>query len=221
MSRDLSERRACCHVLVVEDEVRVRTMLGQALAAMQHRATFAGSAEAARKALRDKADTDDAFDVMILDLNLPGQGGIDFLEQIRHDHADIQVIVLTGFGDLDAAKRAIRLDVADFLTKPCALGDLETALARATKRRREGRVEQAAKARPADVFDEPAARPAFAVPLPTPPGEASSIEDVERQHILAAVARHGGNRSAAAAELGISVRKLYYRLGEYQKKGLI
>ena len=60
--------------------------------------------------------------------------------------------------------------------------------------------------------------PAFA---PRDGSEALSMEDVERKTILTALEKHGGNRAATAAELGISLRKLYYRLGEYQKKGLI
>jgi transcriptional regulator with PAS, ATPase and Fis domain len=45
------------------------------------------------------------------------------------------------------------------------------------------------------------------------------LEEVERQHILAALARNRGNRTAAAAELGISRRTLYYKIEEYQKQG--
>ncbi|HEX8912151.1 MAG TPA: helix-turn-helix domain-containing protein, partial [Humisphaera sp.] len=47
------------------------------------------------------------------------------------------------------------------------------------------------------------------------------MDEVERRHILAVLKKHDGNRAAAAADLGISVRKLYYRLGEYQRKGLM
>ena len=44
------------------------------------------------------------------------------------------ICVMTGYGDLEAAQQAIRLGVADFLTKPCSLGDLEHALDRAWRR---------------------------------------------------------------------------------------
>src|SRR3954467_11248773 len=92
--------------LVVEDEVRVRNMLGQALKTMGFSATFAPSAEAANRALAERP-----FDILMLDLNLPGMGGIEFLEKMRKRRKDVQVIILTGFGDLDAAKKAIHLDV--------------------------------------------------------------------------------------------------------------
>jgi transcriptional regulator with PAS, ATPase and Fis domain len=54
-----------------------------------------------------------------------------------------------------------------------------------------------------------------------PDGEPLSMEEVEQRHILAVLKKLNGNRTAAAAELDISVRKLYYRLGEYQKKGIV
>jgi transcriptional regulator with PAS, ATPase and Fis domain len=44
---------------------------------------------------------------------------------------------------------------------------------------------------------------------------------MEQRHILAVLEKNNGNRTATAAELGISLRKLYYRLGQYQKQGLI
>ena len=51
--------------------------------------------------------------------------------------------------------------------------------------------------------------------------DAVHVEELERKHILASLHRHGGNRAATAAEVGISLRKLYYRLGEYQRMGLL
>ena len=204
-------------VLVIEDEVRLRTMLSQAITQMGYTPTLVSTAEAGARAFSQKA-----FDILILDLNLPGMGGMEFLEHLRKLKHDTQVIIMTGFGDLDAARKAIHLDVADFLTKPCALGSLEIALERARKRRR-GQIigETAANPEVAREFDEPPTRQPVAAPSDSNgTGAAQSMEDIERQHILSVLQKHGGNRAATATELGISLRKLYYRLGEYQKKGL-
>jgi DNA-binding NtrC family response regulator len=203
-------------VLVVEDDVRVRRMLADALKQMGFAASFAPTAEAAARILAAQA-----FDILILDLNLPGMGGIEFLESVRRQQNDIQVIILTGFGDLEAARKAIHFDVVEFLTKPCALGSLEVALSRARKRRKGQIVSEAAAAvEPVLQFDTPpTARPAPAEADETDPSAEGSMEEVERRHILTVLAKHNGNRAATAAELGISVRKLYYRLGEYQRKG--
>src|SRR4051794_1625443 len=93
-------------VLVVEDELRIRNMLSQALAQMNFHPTLVASAEAATRALAQRA-----YDILILDLNLPGMGGMEFLQSVRKQHRDIQVIILTGFGDLESAQKAIHLDV--------------------------------------------------------------------------------------------------------------
>jgi DNA-binding NtrC family response regulator len=216
-------------VLVVEDEQRVRDMLSKALKEMGFRATLTSSAEAGAKAMAQRR-----FDILILDLNLPGRGGIAFLESVRQQGKDVQAIILTGFGDLDAARAAIHLDVVEFLTKPCALGSLEVALDRARKRGR-GQVvadraaveERAATVDRAMSFEVSAAsqpaQPVGAAADATddPAAGGGSLEDLEQRHILGVLQKHRGNRTAAAAELGISIRKLYYRLGEYQRRGLI
>ena len=192
-------------VLLVEDEARLREMLLRALSEMGFSPTPAGTAEAAQRVLEREP-----HGIIILDLNLPLMSGIEFLTALRQRQADVQVIVLTGFGDLDAARKAIHLDVVDFLSKPCALGDLEIALDRARSRLRK--------------FSEPELPEPEEPKLEFTPRETSpavSLEDVERQTILAALEKNHGNRNATAAELGISLRKLYYRLAQYQKQGLL
>jgi DNA-binding NtrC family response regulator len=195
--------------LVVEDQLRIRNMLQSALGQMGFRATLAASAEEAARLMKQRE-----FDILILDLNLPGMGGLEFLKTVRRQNQQIQAIVLTGFGDLDAARSAIHLDVVEFLTKPCTLGSLEVALDRARKRRKTLMLSEMPITQ-----DEPEERaPAAKAEAAEVSGEA--MEDVERRHILQALEKHRGNRAAAASELGISLRKLYYRLKEYERKGL-
>ena len=197
-------------VLIVEDEVRLREMLTRAIREMGFSPTGVGSAEAALRSLDQQP-----CDIVILDLNLPGMHGMDLLEQLRHREPDVQVIILTGFGDLDAAKRAIHLDVVEFLTKPCALGSLEQAIDRARRRR--------FKMMQPDLPAPEEEPPQFSPPPASDadPSSNVSLEEMEQRHILAVLEKNRGNRSATAAELGISLRKLYYRLGQYQKQGLM
>ena len=198
-------------VLLVEDETRLREMLTRAIHEMGFAPTAVGQAEAALRLMEARP-----FDILIVDLNLPGMGGLEFLEQVHARWPTAQAIVLTGFGDLGAAKHAIRLDVVDFLTKPAPLGELEIALDRARNRRLQAvGVEPSRPAEPPRLTarDEPAS-PSSNEPTP-------SLEEMEQRHILAVLEKNHGNRTATAAELGISLRKLYYRLGQYQKQGLI
>ena len=206
-------------VLIVEDETRLREMLTRAVQEMGFSPTAAPNAEAALRLLDGRA-----FDILLVDLNLPGMGGLQFLEQARARWPATQAIILTGFGDPEAAKQAIRLDVADFLTKPAPLGELEVALDRARNRRLQAGSGQPARPHlpahvpePEEDDDEDEAPPGKSeAGGPTP-----SLEEMEQRHILAVLEKNGGNRTATAAELGISLRKLYYRLGQYQKQGLI
>ncbi|MGA2498682.1 MAG: response regulator, partial [Tepidisphaeraceae bacterium] len=195
-------------------------MLTTVVHEMLFRCTSVGSAEAALRHLEQKP-----ADIIMLDLNLPGMNGMELFNIIRKRWPEIRVIVLTGFGDLAAAKQAIHLDVVDFLTKPAALKDIELALTRAREKRLENwqpALAPEALAEEGDK-DEPAGTGPVPVVIPQPAGTgaARSLDDIERDSIIAALHRHNGNRTEAAEELGISVRKLYYRLVEYQKQGFI
>jgi DNA-binding NtrC family response regulator len=200
-------------VLLVEDEMRLREMLTRAIQEMGFTPTAVGQAESALRQLDARP-----FDIVVLDLNLPGMNGLEFLEQARARWPHTQAIILTGFGDLEAAKHAIRLDVVDFLTKPCSLGELEVALDRARNRRLQStgtlpvRYADASHEEPPDEEELEDQAPGE----PTP-----SLEELEQRHILSVLEKNNGNRTATAAELGISLRKLYYRLGQYQKQGLL
>lgn len=187
-------------VMIVEDEPRMRDLLLRVVPQMGFSATSARSAEEALRLVEESG-----VDILVVDLNLPGMGGLDLLENLRRDRPNMQAIVLTGYGDLPAAQRAMRLDAVDFLTKPCPLGDLEKSLDRARRRAEAGTVREL----PALPEEEPAAA--------RPSRPKRKLEEVEREHILSVLKKHDGNRSAAAAELGISLRTLYYRLSEYQK----
>ncbi|MBX2850923.1 MAG: response regulator [Phycisphaeraceae bacterium] len=206
-------------VLVVDDEQRLREVLVRGIAQMGYDCTGSPTAEDGLRQMREQARG-----VAIVDLNLPGMDGMQLFEKLRKGWPAIQVIVLTGFGDLDAAKNAIRLDVVDFLTKPTHLGELEEALSRAWRRIDDAAGLDAVKLpEPTaedlqDDDDEESIGLESSEPAVSPqPGE--SLEDLERRHILDTLARHDGNRRDTADALGISLRTLYYRLSQYQKDG--
>src|SRR5205085_3658402 len=129
-----------------------------------------------------RANEASPHDVAVLDLNLPGIDGIECLKRLRERTPSLQAIVLTGFASVEAAKQAVHLDVVEFLTKPTHLGELEQALDRALRRMGPTLPDSAAS-------DEPGEGVA-----PAPPG--TTLEEMERQHILAALRRNNGNRTA-------------------------
>lgn len=214
-------------LLVVDDEPRMRDLLTGLAPGMGMTARAARSAEEAIRRMEESPAA-----VVLMDLGLPGMNGLDALAVIRRRWPNTAAVILTAYASLDAARRAIHLDVVEFLTKPCPLGELEAAIDRA--RKRAARIDAAAEPDPRSPADEstprpgPASEPASGQPIDAAPfpvavhgSEPVSLDDLERQHILAALHRHRGNRQAAAAELGISVRTLYYRLAEYQRRGLM
>ncbi|MEM9413849.1 MAG: response regulator [Planctomycetota bacterium] len=213
-------------VLVVDDEQRLREVLVRGIVQMGFVCDGAGSGEEALKMLREKPRG-----VAIIDLNLPGIQGMELFEQVRRGWPATQVIVLTGFGDLDTAQQAIRLDVVDFLTKPTHLGELEQALSRAWQRIDTATPPEETVTLPPEVRPRADGGEPSAPPSPTPaaaPGieedqlpANASLEELERHHILQTLARHDGNRRETAEALGISLRTLYYRLNRYQEEGLL
>ena len=192
--RQITEAR----VVLVEDEARLRDLLLRALTGWGFVAVAARSGE---EALRFHEA--EPFDIAILDLNLPGIDGLETLRRLREKSPHLQGIILTGFASIESAKQAVHLDVVEFLTKPCHLGELEQALDRALRRM---------APTPPAVLDTPD------LPMPAP---GVTLEEVERQHIIAALRRNNGNRTATAQELGISRRTLYYKLEDYQKHGFV
>lgn len=75
------------------------------------------------------------FDLVVLDLVMPGIGGIEVLEQIKLNHPEVEVVMLTGQGTIETAVRAMKLGAYDYLTKPFALAELEILIEKAYDRR--------------------------------------------------------------------------------------
>ena len=116
-------------VLIVEDVPRFREMLLRTVRDMDF---VPRGVEGWEEGLREQEE--EPVEIALVDLGLPGMSGLEFCEKVRKKWHDIQLIILTGYGDLDAAKQAIRLDVVDFLTKPCEHSEMEVALDRALRR---------------------------------------------------------------------------------------
>src|SRR5713226_1716955 len=102
-------------ILIVDDEQSIRTTLGKILEDEGHRTALCDSGE---EALAQFAR--DEFDLIILDLWLPGVDGMSVLERLRSAGAP-PVIVISGHGNIDTAVRATRLGAFDFLEKPLSL----------------------------------------------------------------------------------------------------
>lgn len=100
-------------VLVVDDEKNIRTTLVRALEAIGVVAdTAATGEEALEKLARSR------FELMLLDLRLPGLDGIEVLRRALEMRPEIRVVVITAHGTVAAAVRAMKLGAFDFMEKP-------------------------------------------------------------------------------------------------------
>ncbi len=117
-------------VLVVDDDKGMTEVLAERLARRGFEvATSLGAADA-------RARFDDvAPHVVVTDLNMPGQSGIQLCEWVVTNRADTPVIVITAFGSLETATAAIRAGAYDFITKPLEVDVLAIALERALNHR--------------------------------------------------------------------------------------
>ncbi len=105
-------------VLVIDDEAGPRDALKVILRPFFN----IQSAESARAAI-DVLNSQH-IDLITLDQKLPDRQGLDLLQEIKHDHADIEVIIITGYGSLKSAMEGIRHGAAGYLLKPFNVTEL-------------------------------------------------------------------------------------------------
>lgn len=104
-------------VLIADDDHLVRLAIEKILKLFGHQVTAVQSGHE----LLDRVS--DQYDVIVLDINMPGMDGFETLERLQRIHSDIPVLFLTGAGSMDYAVKAINLGAYDFLTKP--IGDIK------------------------------------------------------------------------------------------------
>jgi DNA-binding NtrC family response regulator len=118
-------------VLVVDDDPVFQELVPEQLSMLSMEAAVAGTGPAALEALRR---TD--YDVVLLDVNLPGVSGLDALREIRGLDDAPEVIMLTGDNSLSTGIEAMRRGAYDYLTKPAQLDKMEAVIRKADEKRR-------------------------------------------------------------------------------------
>jgi len=104
------------NVLIVDDESGIRQSLKGVLEDEGYRTSVAESGEACLESLRKRA-----FDVVLLDIWLPGMDGLETLQKIRDMENAPEVIMISGHGTIETAVRATKLGAYDFLEKPLSI----------------------------------------------------------------------------------------------------
>ncbi len=116
-------------LLLVDDEEGIRTVLALLLTDMGCTVRTAASGAEALAMVRAAPPA-----VVLTDVRMPGMDGIDLLRAVKAESPGVEVLVLTGHGDMELAVSSLRHGAGDFLTKPVAPEALEVALDRARQR---------------------------------------------------------------------------------------
>jgi len=119
------------HLLVIEDDSAFRELLEETLQRKGHSVDAVASVPQA-----DQCLAQDDYDLVLTDLNMPGETGTQFCARLQQTLPDLPVLVMTAFGSMETAIAALRAGAYDFITKPVDLDLLALTLARALQHRR-------------------------------------------------------------------------------------
>ncbi len=111
-------------VLIVEDEAILGDSLREWLTDSGYRAEIAREGDEALQFIEQRD-----FDLMLLDLRLPGKDGLEVLRQARVKKPNVKGIIITAYPEVKSAVEAMKLGAIDFLTKPLDLENLERLVA--------------------------------------------------------------------------------------------
>ncbi|HLT89368.1 MAG TPA: sigma-54 dependent transcriptional regulator [Woeseiaceae bacterium] len=107
------------HVLVVDDEADIRSLIQDILTDENYRVTVAGNAAEARRARQENK-----CDLVLLDIWMPDTDGITLLREWAEQGLDCPVVIMSGHGTVDTAVEATRLGAVDFVEKPLSIAKL-------------------------------------------------------------------------------------------------
>jgi DNA-binding NtrC family response regulator len=116
-------------ILLIDDETSFRTLTGRELERAGYEVEGVGQLSDARATLLKRG-----FDVVLLDVRMPDGSGLELLPEIREQWPATEVIMLTAFGTVEEAIRAMKQGAYDFLTKPIKFAELEAVLEKALER---------------------------------------------------------------------------------------
>jgi two-component system response regulator RegA len=169
--------------LVVDDDEVFRNRLCRALAQRAWEAEAVPDGEAALQFARERSP-----DLVLVDLRMPGKGGLDVVQELRAFDSSMTIIVLTGYGSIPTAISALKKGADHYLSKPA---DADQILA---------------------VYDTLRSAPHL---TPEAPETVPTLARVEWEHIERVISDCAGNISQAARLLGIHRRSLQRKLAKY------
>lgn len=122
------------HLLIAEDDPEMRDLLRKVLEKEGYHVSLVANGREAAVSLAH-----DEFDLIVTDMLMPNDGGLELLQNIRRAHPTLPVIIITAFGDWGSYSRALELGAAAFISKPLKMAELIAAIQTALADRGAGR----------------------------------------------------------------------------------
>lgn len=116
-------------ILVVDDDKPIRVTLSEALESAGYEVATAVDGEHALEKFAS-----DAFDLVLLDMKMPGVNGIEVLRQLKSRRATQAVVMMTAYGSVETAVEALKLGAVDYVQKPFTPDEIRSIVHRVTER---------------------------------------------------------------------------------------
>jgi DNA-binding NtrC family response regulator len=117
-------------ILFADDEASIQELMRIELPRLGHEATVCPDGRTALAAL-DRT----SYDCVLVDLDMPGVGGMEVISRVRETSPDTEAVIITGKSSVETAIEAVRQGVFEYLTKPCRLAEIQAVLERVRKKR--------------------------------------------------------------------------------------
>ncbi|MEJ2218481.1 MAG: response regulator [Gemmatimonadota bacterium] len=119
---------AAMRVLIVDDEVELVSALTERLQLRGFHAEGVTDGPAALARLREASGAAARPDVVIVDVKMPGMGGLELVREIRASFPDVRIVLITGHSSVREAEEGMGLGVFDYLVKPVPIDELVRVL---------------------------------------------------------------------------------------------
>ena len=116
----MTQAKPVLDLLLVDDNSELRSDMANFFARQGHRVEQASGGEQALDLLEQRS-----YDIVVLDLMMPGLSGLDVLKELQARNVECEVVILTGEGTIESAVEAMKLGACEFLTKPVSLKELD------------------------------------------------------------------------------------------------
>jgi DNA-binding NtrC family response regulator len=126
-------------ILIVDDELLIRDLLYDYFLSKNYTIMTANNAEEALEIVGQQSE----FDVLLTDIKMDGIDGLQLVEEVRHTHPQLPVIVMTAYPTVETAVEALHKRVYDYIIKPFNINRLFAVVEAAAKDHQRGRKAQA------------------------------------------------------------------------------